>query len=96
MLEHLMYKALFELSHDRAEFVSRLFSRKRPAGLDARASADDLFRAFERQPADRGFFDLNLRTVIEPSHEPPSPSAHRPGPRAHRLRVSSFFREGPG
>src|SRR5206468_7430136 len=29
---HLMYKALFELSKDRAEFVSRLFSRKRPAG----------------------------------------------------------------
>ena len=31
MLEHLMYKALFELSTDRADFVSRLFSRKRPA-----------------------------------------------------------------
>ena len=29
---HLMYKALFELSADRADFVSRLFSRKRPAG----------------------------------------------------------------
>ena len=26
---HLMYKALFELSKDRAEFVSRLFSKKR-------------------------------------------------------------------
>ena len=31
---HLMYKALFELSSDRADFVSRLFSLKRPAGLD--------------------------------------------------------------
>ena len=31
---HLMYKALFELSEDRADFVSRLFSRKRPEGLD--------------------------------------------------------------
>ena len=30
---HLMYKALFELSTDRADFVSRLFSKKRPAGL---------------------------------------------------------------
>ena len=28
---HLMYKALFELSSDRADFVSRLFSLKRPA-----------------------------------------------------------------
>ena len=29
---HLLYKALFELSADRAEFVSRLFSRPRPPG----------------------------------------------------------------
>ena len=32
---HLMYKAVFELSADRADFVSRLFSLKRPAGLAA-------------------------------------------------------------
>ena len=31
----LMYKALFELSNDRADFVSMLFSRKRPDGLTA-------------------------------------------------------------
>ena len=30
---HLMYKALFELSKDRVDFVSRLFSRERPDGL---------------------------------------------------------------
>ncbi len=31
--EHLLYKALFEMASDRADFLSRLFSRKRPAGL---------------------------------------------------------------
>src|SRR5262249_21538192 len=35
MLELLMYKALFELSNDRVDFVSRLFSRPRPEGLSA-------------------------------------------------------------
>src|SRR5262245_3389429 len=35
MLQQLMYKALFELSSDRADFASRLFSRKRPAGVNA-------------------------------------------------------------
>ena len=30
---HLMYKALFEMSADRAEFVSRLFTKKRPDTL---------------------------------------------------------------
>src|SRR2546423_5581353 len=33
MLEHLMYKAALELSRDRADFLSRLFSRPRPGGL---------------------------------------------------------------
>ena len=40
---HLMYKALFELSTDRADFVSRLFSRRRPASLGATASAKQIF-----------------------------------------------------
>src|SRR6478736_377221 len=31
--EHLLYKALFEMSTDRADFLSRLFSRPRPDGL---------------------------------------------------------------
>jgi hypothetical protein len=43
---HLMYKALFELSADRAEFVSRLFSLRRPAGLDRQSSAEAIFAAY--------------------------------------------------
>ena len=37
LLQHLMYKAIIELSADRAEFVSRLFSKPRPAGVTAGA-----------------------------------------------------------
>jgi hypothetical protein len=47
MLEHLMYKALFELSPNRADFVARLFSRKRPPGLDDRTTASALFAAYD-------------------------------------------------
>src|SRR5262250_2137345 len=43
---HLMYKALFELSNDRADFVSRLFSRKRPTDLDTQSSAREIFEAY--------------------------------------------------
>src|SRR5213592_1190087 len=46
MLEHLMYKALFEMSDDRAAFVSNLFSRKRPAQLTADSSVETIFQAF--------------------------------------------------
>jgi hypothetical protein len=43
---HLMYKALFELSSDRVDFVSRLFSMKRPAGLDRHSSVHNIFAAY--------------------------------------------------
>jgi hypothetical protein len=48
MALHLIYKALFELSADRAEFVSRLFCRKRPHGLTATSSVAEIFGAFSR------------------------------------------------
>jgi len=43
---HLLYKALFELSADRAEFVSLLFSRSRPRGLTAKSTAGEIFQAY--------------------------------------------------
>ena len=48
---HLLYKALFELSADRAEFLSRLFSRPRRDGLTADSTPDELFAASRRRRA---------------------------------------------
>ena len=36
----LMYKALFEMSADRAEFIGKLFTKKRPEGLTTKSTAD--------------------------------------------------------
>jgi len=63
MLEHLMYKALIELSGDRADFLSKLFSRKRPEDVDAESSAEDLFRAFREVEADRDSFYANVNAI---------------------------------
>lgn len=49
---HLMYKALFELSSTRADFLSRLFSRPRPPGLDTASTVDELFAGYARTPPD--------------------------------------------
>ena len=46
LLQHLMYKALFELAEDRAEFVSLLFSRPRPQGMRDDATAMQLLEAY--------------------------------------------------
>ena len=66
MLLHLMYKALFETSANRADFVARLFNRKRPAGLTTRSTAAELMSAYLRaEPVDEASFDTNLKSIID-------------------------------
>ena len=60
---HLMYKALFELSADRADFVSRLFSKKRPAGLTANSTAQEIFAAYEKVETQRGALQGEPRAI---------------------------------
>ena len=48
----LMYKAVFEISKTRADFLSRLFSKKRPDGLTAASTAQDLFSAYSNLPSE--------------------------------------------
>jgi len=63
MIEHLMYKALIELSSDRAEFLARLFSRPRPANVDTNSGIGALFDAFNQVQSDQQMFDENLRVM---------------------------------
>ena len=63
---HLMYKALFELAPDRADFVSRLFTLKRPGGLSSGSTVQEIFRAYKNQPReDEAAFKKNLNAVKE-------------------------------
>jgi hypothetical protein len=61
---HLMYKALFELSADRAEFLSRLFGRERPAGLGAESTAEELFAAYATVGPELDLFEENRLAVL--------------------------------
>src|SRR5215212_5627741 len=63
MLTHLMYKAVFEQSTDRADFLSRLFSRPRPAKVDTTMTANALFAAFGASPPDSTAFRRNLASI---------------------------------
>jgi len=60
----LMYKAIFELSTDRADFVSHLFSRPRPDGLTATSTVADIFSAYwPTQPSDE-LFAANFEAIV--------------------------------
>jgi hypothetical protein len=58
----LMYKALFELSADRADFVSRLFSKPRPAGLTTKATADDLVNKYYVDTSE-ALYNANVKAI---------------------------------
>jgi len=61
----LMYRALFELSADRAELISRLFTRARPAGLTATSSARQIMDAiWDVPPGDETAYQANLDAII--------------------------------
>ncbi len=60
---HLLYKALFELSADRAEFVSRLFSRGRPDVIDQESTARQLFDALAAEELKETRYQANAAAV---------------------------------
>jgi hypothetical protein len=63
MMELLIYKAIFEMSIDRADFISRLFSRNRPIGVTATSTADALFQEFGQTNPDARRFEQNLKGI---------------------------------
>jgi hypothetical protein len=62
---HLLYKALFEMSADRAEFLSRLWSRARPRWLNATSTVDELMSAYRTIAPTPEAYARNLRDVTE-------------------------------
>jgi hypothetical protein len=62
---HLMYKALFEMSSDRSEFLSRLFSRRRPDGLTAASNVHEIFDAYKDAAKDDALFEQNFQAILD-------------------------------
>jgi hypothetical protein len=65
LIEHLMFKAIIEMSADRADFLSRLFSRRRPVGLDRTTPVNQLFDAYSRVAPTENLYVSNLQDVVE-------------------------------
>ncbi|HET9130884.1 MAG TPA: hypothetical protein VFO86_08055 [Terriglobia bacterium] len=65
VMQHLMFKSVFELSKDRADFVSLLFSRPKPAGLDVNTPIQDIWNAFLRVPTDPTLAAKNHALIVD-------------------------------
>jgi hypothetical protein len=65
VMQHLMFKAIFELARDRAEFISILFSKARPEGLDATTSIQKIWDAYTPVPSDPVAAEKNRTRIVE-------------------------------
>lgn len=62
---HLMYKALFEMSGDRADFVGMLFGKKRPEGLTRTSSVAEIFAKYDAAPVSAEVHAETWKRVID-------------------------------
>jgi hypothetical protein len=62
MLQHLLYKALFDMSASRAEFVALLFSRETPK-VEKTASLPELLNALRRSPSSEARYRANVAAI---------------------------------
>src|SRR4030095_7417541 len=61
---HLMYKALFEMTGNRADFAAMLFNKKRPAGLTDKSTAGEIINAFWNIPtSSEAEYKANLKAI---------------------------------
>ena len=93
-IELLMYKAIFEMSPTRGDFVSTLFSIKTPSKVSVTATAGGVFLSIDGIKADKAFYTQNLVAI-------------KASLAKHKFRLSSedlgkveyiydaFFRGGP-
>jgi hypothetical protein len=64
MLLHLMYKALFEISNNRVEFVSRLFAHPVPAAVSKTVTTEELFEELAKTTSDADLARANLEAIL--------------------------------
>lgn len=96
MLQHLMYKVLFELSEDRAQFLSLLFSRPRPPGLRSDgATPIQLLEALYPVRADSVLYFRTLRDIENQLNRQHGFSLSRDDVEGIAFIFTSFYLEGP-
>ena len=61
VMQHLMFKAVFEMAPERADFISVLFSKPRPAGLSTTTTIQQIWDGFAPVATDR---EAGARTYV--------------------------------
>ena len=65
VMQHLMFKAMFELANDRADFISLLFGKPRPAGIDTAMSIQNIWNAYRLVRSDSAYSAANFERIVD-------------------------------
>jgi hypothetical protein len=93
--QHLFYKALVEMSSDRAEFLARLFSRPKPDDLEMSASPSEMFEAYADVDPSPVMFQKNLADMTTWLTEHHGFALSPDDVRGIDYVARAFFAEGP-
>jgi len=95
MIEQLLYKAFIETSSNRADFLSRLFARKRPNQLSNDATVEALFAAYADAMPSEELFKSNLRAAKDRLVNDHKFTLSTDDLKSLEYVYSAFFRGGP-
>lgn len=65
MVQHQLFKAMFELSPDRADFIQMVFAKPRPAKLDTTTEVRAMWDAYWYIPTDTALARKNYTRIVE-------------------------------
>jgi hypothetical protein len=95
MIEQLLYKAFIEASSNRADFLSRLFARKRPSELSNDATVEALFAAYADVMPTEALFRSNLQAARDRLMNDHKFALSPDDLKSLEYVYSAFFRGGP-
>jgi hypothetical protein len=95
MIEHLLYKAFIEASSNRADFLSRLFARRRPSELSNDATVEALFAAYADVMPSEALFRSNLQAARDRLVNDHKFALSPDDLKSLEYVYSAFFRGGP-
>jgi hypothetical protein len=65
VMQHLMFKAMFEMAKDRGDFISVLFGKPRPAGIDSATPIQKIWEIYRPVASDSALAAKNYALVVD-------------------------------
>jgi hypothetical protein len=95
VIQHLMFKAVFELSPTRADFISLLFGRPKPAVVSDTLGAYMTWDAFWRIPTDQARYEPTLARILDHLTKTHKFGLTTQDSSLMQYTYGAFFRSGP-